>query len=203
MSPLLAARAFETLELSYWRWFYTGGGPGPDLLLTEVSGDGGSSWRSVDEVGTKANEWLLERHDLSGKLEFSDDFQLRFVAVDSGGESIVEAGIDDLELSGEAWFCDEVNLDPLDPPNPLGPTLRVERSGFDVRLTWQAPPADAAHGPATFYPVTRSLAADAGFEEVGKPSAPRFVDVGVAGPSDAATYFYVVDAENSGGSALP
>ena len=57
--------------------------------------------------------------------------------------------------------------------------------------------------PATFYPVTRILAADAGFEDVGKPSAPRFVDVGVAGPSDAATYFYVVDAENSGGSALP
>ena len=52
---------------------------------------------------------------------------MRFVAIDAGGESIVEAGVDDLELAGEAWFCDDVTLDPLDAPLIVGETGR-ERS---------------------------------------------------------------------------
>lgn len=193
-SPVLAAGTFETLELTYWRWFYTGGGPGPDTLRTEAT-ENGLDYFTVNEVSSKANLWLEETIELSDFVTLSDQLQLRFVVTDGGGESIVEAGLDDLDLSGTRRVCEDFQAPLLDPPLPVGDTLRAERSGWDVRLDWQAPPTDPAHGRATFYRVFRSEAADSGFGEIGQPTAPLFVDVGPVGD----LLYYLAEAENSGG----
>lgn len=200
VSPALLAADFATLRMTYWRWFYTGGGPGPDRLRVEVSSDGGFEWVFVDEVGTKANVWTEDVSDLTAIVPFTDDFRVRFVATDGGGESIVEAGIDDVRIEGEAWFCDIVSLGDLEAPSPVGATLLVSRLGFDIRLDWTAPAEDPAHGPATLYRVTRSENPQGGFTEIGAPTAPLHVDLGAAGPSRPSLYTYLVTAENSGGT---
>jgi hypothetical protein len=198
-SPVLAAAAYDSLQLRYWRWFYQGAGPGPDTLRVEVTGDG-INWKTVDELGSKANQWTESVHDLGGLVSPSDALQVRFVVTDAGGESIVEGGVDDVRLDGQRFVCDPFSPPLLDPPNPVGNTLRVDRAGFDVRLTWQAPPADASHGPATRYSVRRSGAAASGFAEVGAPTDPFLRDLGMAGPSAPDALFYLVTASNSGGS---
>jgi hypothetical protein len=197
-SPLLAAGAYETLELDYWRWFYTGGGPGPDIYRVEVSNDGGDTFRTVDETGVKANEWINARHELSELVTPSDQLLVRFVVDDGGGESICEGGLDDVVMSGEQWVCDAWSPPALDPPNPVGNTLMVSRRGFDVRLDWEEPPVDPAHDEATFYRVTRSEQPDAGFGLIAEPTDPLHFDVGAAGPSARPLFFYLVTAENEG-----
>jgi hypothetical protein len=191
---VLAAGSFDTLELTYWRWFYTGGGPGPDLLRTEAS-ENGLDFRAVDEVSGKANQWTEESIELSDHVTLTDQLRLRFVVTDGGGESIVEAGLDDLDLSGTRYVCQAFEAPLLDPPLPVGDTLRAARSGWDVRLDWVEPPTDPTHGRATFYRVYRSEAPGSGFGEIGRPSSPLHVDVSPAG----ALLHYLVEAENSGG----
>jgi hypothetical protein len=198
-SPMLQAGSFEDLTLSYWRWFYTGGGPGPDTLRVEVSVDDGLTWRNVDEIGVKANEWTRAEHDLDALVTLTDQLRVRFVATDGGGESIVEAGVDDLDMSGEEFVCESWDPPQLDPPNPVGNTLTVDKMRFDVELRWEEPPSDAEHGRATFYSVDRSERLDGGFAQVGDPAAPLYVDVGAAGPSAPSLYGYLVTAENNGG----
>lgn len=196
-TPALSAASFERLELSYWRWFYTGGGPGPDSYRVEVSQESGG-FRTVEEVTTKANHWVEVRKELTEFVTPFDGMVLRFVVSDGGGESIVEAGLDDFELSGDEWLCDEFSAPLLDPPNPVGNSLLVTRLGFDLRLEWTEPAEDSGHGPATFYEVTRSEQADTGFSGVGEPTAPLHVDMGAAGPSQPAAFFYLVSSRNSG-----
>lgn len=201
-TPPLAAGPFETLELSYWRWFFTGDGPGPDTLRVEVTADG-INYRTVETVSTKANTWTEFRKELSELVSPTDDLAVRFVATDGGGESIVEAGVDDVRFEGDKWVCEPFDEPLLDPPNPVGDTLRLERRGFDLRLDWQVPPEDAGHGPATFYSIQRSGSPDGGFTEQAQPTATWHYDLGVAGPSDGANYFYLVSARNSGGGEAP
>jgi hypothetical protein len=198
-SPMLEAGSFEDLTLTYWRWFFTGGGEGPDTLAVEVSTDDGLSWRQVDEVGVKANEWIFEEQDLDALVTLTDQLRIRFVATDGGGESIVEAGVDDLEMSGEEFVCESWDPPQLDPPNPVGNTLRVDKLRFDVELSWDEPATDPDHDQATFYLVDRSERVDGGFAQIGEPAAPFHVDVGAAGPSEPGFYSYLVTAKNNGG----
>ncbi len=197
-SPPLAAGAWERLELSLWRWFYTGGGPGPDRLRIEVS-DGKGGFRALETLGTLANTWTETNKSISELVTPHDGLVLRIVAVDDGGESIVEAGIDDVVIDGTYYACDSYTPTPLDPPLPVGNTLRVTRSGYDVELSWDAPAEDPGHGPATSYIVRRGDTPDA-LAPHGEPLSARFVDVGAAGPSASALFTYLVAAQNSGGS---
>ncbi len=201
-TPPLAAGAWETLELTYWRWFYTGDGPGPDTLEVEVSEDG-LNYRQVEAVSLKANAWTFVRKQLDELITPTDNFALRFVVTDGGGESIVEAGVDDLRLEGDRWVCEGWNEPALDPPNPVGDTLRIERRRFDLRLSWVAPAEDGTHGPATEYRVQRSGSPSGGFADTARPTAPLHYELGVAGPSDGATYYYLVTARNNGGDESP
>jgi len=197
-SPPLQAAAFDTLDLHYWRWFYAGGGPGPDTLRAEVSSDG-TAWRLVEEVAARANSWQEARIGLEDILSFSDTLRVRFVASDGGGESIVEAGLDDLDLAGEKFVCDPFMPAPLARPNAVGDSLRASARGWDVLLSWTSPPRDAGHDPATEFRVDRSTRPDGGFSQVASPTSPQWVDTGGAAPSAPGLHCYTVYARNSGG----
>jgi hypothetical protein len=198
-SPVIAAGAFEDVEFNYWRWFYRGGGAGPDTYRVQATEDG-VNFRTVDEIGSIANLWTEATHELSEAVAPTDLLQVRIVVTDSGGESIVEAGLDDVTFSGNRWVCDPFESPLLDPPNPVGDTLRVDKLGWDVKLTWQEPASDPSHGRATFYRLERSPQPDGGFSEIGTPTGTLHVDLGFAGPSSPGLHCYLVYAENSGGS---
>lgn len=88
--------------LIYHRWYTNdaGSNPGTDVFLADVSSDGGANWINLETLGETRNFWERMEFNLSDVIDLTDQVQLRFTASDEGGGSIIEAGIDDLEI-----FC--------------------------------------------------------------------------------------------------
>ena len=64
-------------------------------------------------------------------------------------------------------------------------------------LSWQAPPVDAGHGPATLYRIERALDPEGPWTEVGSATSTAWIDVdALIAPN---SFCYRVTAENSGG----
>lgn len=79
--------------------------------------------------------------------------------------------------------------------------LRAQSSTHGVTLTWTAPAATAANGPATSYNILRGTASgqEAFLATVQAPATTYVDTTGVQGQ----TYFYEVTASNSAGSSGP
>ena len=84
-------------------------------------------------------------------------------------------------------------------PNPVGDTLvvGVDAGGHAV-LTWAAPAVDGGHDAATVYRIDRATSPDGPFTEAGSATLTEWVDVDALGAPDS--YYYLVWAENAGGS---
>ncbi|MCH8152545.1 MAG: hypothetical protein IH830_09265, partial [Planctomycetes bacterium] len=122
-SPVMDATV-GTPIISYYRWFSNteGSSPFQDIFVVEVSDDGGSSWVSLETVGPAGPEvgggWFLKEFPIADFVELTDQFRIRFIASDTDPQSIVEAGVDAVQLT-------EVVCEPLpntaDMSGPLGP----------------------------------------------------------------------------------
>ena len=66
-----------------------------------------------------------------------------------------------------------------------------------MRLSWTAPAIDAGHGAASVYRVTRAVAPQGPWTEVGSATSTEWIDVDAQAASDS--FGYRVTAENSGG----
>ncbi|MFK7758321.1 MAG: M14 family zinc carboxypeptidase [Phycisphaerales bacterium] len=100
-SPSLDASSAGTgAELVYWRWYSNNAGAGPDSdsMLVQISDDNGASWSALETVTENANQWVERRYDLAGLVELNDQIKIRFIASDLGDGSIVEAGVDDVQI---------------------------------------------------------------------------------------------------------
>jgi len=90
-SPIMDASGGNVV-VSYWRWFSndSGDGPNTDPFTVEVSDNGGSSWQTLEIVGPSgpgtSGGWIPVQ------------FRIRFTAEDNDPQSIVEAGVDGVEL---------------------------------------------------------------------------------------------------------
>ncbi|MDG1051725.1 MAG: S8 family serine peptidase [Planctomycetota bacterium] len=87
--------------IGYWRWYNNSAGSNTDDTFTvDVSADGGANWVNVETLGpaAQAGGWARTTFRVSDLVATTGSVQLRFVAEDSGGGSIVEAAIDDLEV---------------------------------------------------------------------------------------------------------
>ncbi len=90
--------------LSYQRWFAntTTGTPGSDTFVIDISNDGGSSWTNLETVGPTGDVfggWNRFEARVSDVISPTSQMRLRFVASDTGTAQIVEAAIDDLDVS--------------------------------------------------------------------------------------------------------
>jgi len=91
-------------QISYWRWYsnVAGGSPGADILEVEVSNNG-SNWVSAEVVGPSGSEtvggWFKHSFTVSDFVTPNATIQVRFIASDEGSGSIVEAAIDDFQVS--------------------------------------------------------------------------------------------------------
>ncbi len=95
-SPLANAEVW----LTYWRWYSNNQGlnPNADSLLIQISNNGGFTWETLEETGENAGVWVKKEFKISDVLPPSPQMQVRLIASDLGLDSVVEAGLDDLQL---------------------------------------------------------------------------------------------------------
>ncbi len=115
-SPLLDATTEpgNTAVLSYSRWYSNnqGNSPEADILVVEISNDGGSTWTNLETVGPGGLEvrggWFQKNFRIQDYVTPTDQMRVRFTASDLGDGSVVEAGINAFKVLNVG--CDEVVL---------------------------------------------------------------------------------------------
>jgi hypothetical protein len=107
VSPAIDASGQNDPWISYWRWFSNDKGTAPneaqDVLRVLVSSSSvGGPWFEVETVGPTGPEasggWLHHTFRVADYVAPSSTVRVLFVAADMDQDSLVEAGIDDLEV---------------------------------------------------------------------------------------------------------
>jgi serine protease AprX len=205
-SPVVDAHNFESLNFSYWRWFYASPLTNPggfEFWKAEVSNNGGASWTVLEDFQDLATGWQQQTFDLALLMPLTSQMRFRFSAQDSptNFDQTVEAGVDDVKAEGSQVLCDLVSEPAHLAPNDVGDTLLVSRGGStaEVFYDWAAPPADAGHDPATFYRVWESDVPSGGFSQTASPTANQWVEPD--GMAATESRYWLVSASNSGGDS--
>lgn len=104
-TPIIDMSSLNDPTVSYYRWYSNdqGASPNADVFVVEISNDGGSSWSLVESVGPDgtgtAGGWIQHVFSVTSILTPTAQMQMRFIASDLGSGSIVEAAVDDFEIS--------------------------------------------------------------------------------------------------------
>jgi bacillopeptidase F len=110
-SPLMDG-SDPDMSIAYWRWYSNTAGSDPqnDIFVVDVSDSGGLSWVNLETVGPAGPEvsggWIRKEfliRDIPG-ISNSTQFRIRFTASDLNAGSVVEAGVDGVEIL--KLFCD-------------------------------------------------------------------------------------------------
>ena len=105
-SPVLNAspEAWEIPLIKYWRFYSNtaGNSPQADTFVVEISNNGGSTWVNLETVGPTGAEvaggWYQKTFKISDFVTPTSNVRIRFNASDLGAASVVEAGIDGVEI---------------------------------------------------------------------------------------------------------
>lgn len=96
-SPPLDPLGNGTPFVEYYRWFTTDAVSG-DNLLVELTMDNGATWVELETVTTSSAQWNFQSFRLDTLLSPTDRMRVRFTASDTGSDSLVEAGVDGLQI---------------------------------------------------------------------------------------------------------
>lgn len=124
--------------LRYSRWYSnnTGASPNADSMPIEVSNNNGATWTQLELVTENANAWVTRTWRINDTFPApSSQFRVRFVARDLGQGSLVEAGVDEVEVF--KLLCEPVLVGDLDGDGVV--------AGFDLSIllsSWGTPAAD-------------------------------------------------------------
>ncbi|MCA9284548.1 MAG: choice-of-anchor B family protein [Phycisphaerales bacterium] len=99
-SPALDASGVGEPFIEYYRWFSNnlGANPGSDSMSVLLSNDDGQTWASLEEVYESTGVWTRKSFRIADVLPPTAQMRLRFIARDTGGGSLVEAGVDDVSI---------------------------------------------------------------------------------------------------------
>jgi hypothetical protein len=105
ISPIFDLTRIDNPQVTYWRWYTNnlGNNPNGDEWVVQASSDNGTSWVDLERTTASANVWTLKSFDLEGYIVPSAEVVFRFIASDLSPGSLVEAAIDDFEISGTPW----------------------------------------------------------------------------------------------------
>lgn len=116
LSPVLDLSGLTEPNISYWRWYVNSSVGSPDaddVFLVDVSNDGGSSWTNVETLDPTVHEqmgaWIQTSFRVADYVKPTASVRMRFIASDLNNGSIVEAGIDDFEVT--EVMCADCNGD--------------------------------------------------------------------------------------------
>jgi hypothetical protein len=98
--------------------------PLQDIFVVEVSDDSRDTWaepNTVGPAGSKVNGGWLKKEFLVGDfVDLTDGFVIRFIATETNPQSVVEAGVDGVQLS--RLDCGATPLGDLDGDGIVGIT---------------------------------------------------------------------------------
>jgi hypothetical protein len=102
-SPRFDATGMIDPVIGFWRWFYsrdaaTGHAQDGDGLTVLVSADDGATWVAADTARGLNQSWEESFVHLGAFVTPGAQVRVRFVALDGGSNTTVEAGIDDVTL---------------------------------------------------------------------------------------------------------
>jgi len=153
-SPALdAAAGSGDAILSYHRWYSnnTGSAPDEDSMLVQISDDDGVSWSTLETVTENANAWVEKRFTIADFVTPTDQVRVRFVASDFNSGSIVEAGVDDLQI--EFTGCDSTLT--ADLAEPFGQFNFFDIAAYIALFNAGDPGADFdANGSINFFDIS-------------------------------------------------
>jgi hypothetical protein len=120
-----------------------GSNPGEDPFQIDISTNGGSTWTNVANILASNHAWERYEFRVADVVAPGPNMRMRFVAMDLGGGSVVEAGVDDF-----GWFEPTPQSAVPDggaAARPRGPVLSAGPNPFllgaEVRLGLVAPAA--------------------------------------------------------------
>ncbi len=134
MTPIFDLTSLGEARVTYWRWYTNdlGNNPGEDTWLVQVSADGGNAWVDLERTTASANLWQEKTFLIEEFITPTNAVVFRFVASDLGSGSLVEAAVDDFEISGTLGpVAVEANTTPLvlrlgaAVPSPLRHAARI------------------------------------------------------------------------------
>jgi hypothetical protein len=118
------------LEFSYWYSNDQGPNAGSDFFRAQISSDGGATWTNIVNTAASTHGWHTVKVPVSDFATPTGNMLLQFIAEDEGPNSLIEAAVDDISITGA----------PNVPEPPRDLTMDVQ---FDqVLLTWR-PSRDA------------------------------------------------------------
>jgi C1A family cysteine protease len=136
VTPVIDLNGYASALVRYWRWYTNDTGDSTDdYWVVEASGDSGTSWASLENEPSGGLEWVSKEFDLGSYIPLTDKVKMRFVASDYGGESVVEAIVDDFEVTGCPYWVDTAGPS-VEVGWPNGGEEVVEESSVDI--TWSA-----------------------------------------------------------------
>jgi FlaG/FlaF family flagellin (archaellin) len=105
ISPSFDLSSYLEASFSCEVWYTNdyGYSPDNDYFYIDVSNDGGSTWTRVQTIGPTTPEpkqWYEHTFQIEEYIALTDNVKIRFEASDAGSGSVVEAGVDAIELTG-------------------------------------------------------------------------------------------------------
>jgi len=105
ISPTVDLRGYKTVDCSFDVWYTNdfGSNPNNDYFYVDVSSDNGNSWSRALTIGPdtpQPEQWYSYSITLEDHISLTDSVKIRFEASDAGSGSVVEAGVDAVEITG-------------------------------------------------------------------------------------------------------
>lgn len=100
LSPPFTVAGATSATLRYWRWYTNnlGNSPGLDYWDVDVTADG-TNWVHLEHTTESANAWTEHTFDIGAIVPLTGTVQVRFVADDTSPGSLVEAAVDDIQMT--------------------------------------------------------------------------------------------------------
>ncbi len=105
ISPKIDLSGYKTVDCSFDVWYTNnfGSSPNSDHFYVDVSSDNGNSWSRALTIGPdtpQPEEWYTYSITIEDFISLTDSVKIRFEASDLGYGSVVEAGVDAVEITG-------------------------------------------------------------------------------------------------------
>jgi len=90
-------------RVTYWRWYTNnlGNNPNEDYWVVQISPDDGVNWVDLERTTASQNSWVEQSFLVEDYITPTSQVVLKFIAEDEINGSLVEAAVDDFEITGE------------------------------------------------------------------------------------------------------
>lgn len=106
-SPVFDLSSVDEAVLTYTRWYsnHAGAEPNSDIFVVDITNDG-TNWVNVETVGPTGAQtqggWNTVSFDVQSIVALTSTMRLRFIAADADPGSLVEAAVDDVQVSSQS-----------------------------------------------------------------------------------------------------